>query len=178
MALHADPAQSYPPPHVRPLGTPPVGHPPLDHPHPFFAEVRPDHAESSQVVDHVSNVHYLRWLDRAAELHMDAQGWTRDSLLSAGHMWFVARHEIDYRAEVHAGDVLHLGTWVRDIRRAKSWRDTVLWRQNGNPDDEPQVVCTASTLWVLVELESRRPRRVPAAMAAAMNPLVTRGLSD
>ena len=176
MPMHPDSGTPELPPDVQPL--PPSRHPPLTHPNPFFAVVRPAAHESSQVVDHVSNVHYLRWLDRAAELHMDAQGWTRDALLASGHMWFVARHEIDYRAEVHVGDILHLGTWVRDIRRAKSWCDTVLWRWNSNPDDEPSIVCSASTLWVLVDLESRRPCRVPTAMANVMDSLSTKGLIE
>ena len=159
-------------PDVRPLHGPPDDAPSLEHPAPFFAIVRPHHDEQSRIIDHVSNVEYLRWLDRAAELHMDALGWTRDALLKTGRMWFVARHEIDYLAEAHAGDELHLATWVRDLRRAKSWRDTVIWRSPTDSDDEPCMVCRASTLWVLVDLQTRRPCRVPPDMADVLSPLL------
>ncbi len=33
------------------------------------------------------------------------------------------------------------------------------------------LVCRASTLWVLVDLATRRPRRVPAAMVDCLDPL-------
>ena len=159
---------------MRPLASGHPAGPPLAHPDPFLIEVCPHENETSRVVDHVSNIHYLEWLDRAAEMHMDAMGWTRADLLATGRMWFVARHEIDYLAEVRAGEVLYLATWVRDLRRAKSWRDSVLWRLDGDPDDEPRMVCTASTLWVLVDLKTRRPCRVPEAMTKALNPLSPR----
>ena len=161
-----------PHPDVRPLLARPSCTPPLAHPEPFFAAVHPCSEEQSRIVDHISNVEYLRWLDRAAELHMDSLGWTRDDLLETGRMWFVARHEIDYLAEVHAGDELHLATWVRDLRRAKSWRDTTIWRTNADSDDEPRMVCSASTLWVLVDLQTRRPCRVPPDMVDVLSPLM------
>lgn len=156
------------------LGKPPGVAPPLDHPRPFLVSVCPTAAGSSRAVDHISNIEYLRWLDRAAELHMDGMGWTRRDLLEDGHMWFVARHEIDYLAEVHAGDQLVLATWVRDLRRVKSWRDSVIWRIEARGDDEMTVVCRASTLWVHVDLETRKPSRVPIEMGNALDPLITR----
>ncbi len=155
-------------PNVSVLGSPPAISPSIEHPSPFFVEITADEDETSRVVEHVSNVHFLRWLDRAAELHMDNAGWTRADLLAEGWMWFVARHEIDYIAEVLPGDQVYMATWVRDLRRVKSWRDSILWRIE---DGEPRIVCTASTLWVLVLLETRRPCSVPADMAAALEPL-------
>ena len=159
-------------PDVTPLRGTPAVTPTIAHASPFFALVRPHQGEESRIIDHVSNVEYLRWLDRAAELHMDSLGWTRDDLLKSGRMWFVARHEIDYLAEAHAGDELHLATWVRDLRRAKSWRETVIWRNPIDSDDEPCMVCSAATLWVLVDLETRRPCRVPPDMADVLSPLL------
>ncbi|MEE3001493.1 MAG: acyl-CoA thioesterase [Planctomycetota bacterium] len=155
-------------PNMSVLDSPPATTPSIEHPSPFFVEITANEGETSRVVEHVSNVHFLRWLDRGAELHLDSAGWTRSDLLSRGLMWFVARHEIDYIAEVLPGDQLYMATWVRDLRRVKSWRDSVLWRIE---DDEPRIVCTASTLWVLVLLETRRPCTVPADMAAALEPL-------
>lgn len=155
-------------PNVVPLDRPPGATPPIEHSSPFFVEITADDGETSRAVDHVSNVHFLRWLDRAAELHMDSAGWTRADLLAEGHMWFVARHEIDYVAEVIPGDRLYMATWVRDLRRVKSWRDSVIWRIE---DAGPKIVCSASTLWVLVLLETRRPCTVPADMAASLEPL-------
>jgi acyl-CoA thioester hydrolase len=81
-------------------------------------------------------------------------------------MWFVARHEIDYLAECWRGDELVIATWVRDFKRVKSWRDFAIMR----PGDGT-LVCRASTLWVLVELKTRRPVRIEPAMIDRFDPL-------
>ncbi len=147
-----------PQPRAAPFDTGAYG---VAHPRPFLCDLRIGSAGMSGPVEHVSNVEYVRWLDRAAELHADSLGCTRAALLARGVMWFVARHEIDYLAEALPGDELVLATWVRSIQRVKSWRDTLVVR----PADRT-VVCRASTLWVLVNLSSRRPRRIDAEMAA------------
>ncbi|MBT8485714.1 MAG: acyl-CoA thioesterase, partial [Phycisphaerae bacterium] len=82
-------------------------------------------------------------------------------------------HEIDYRAEAHAGDELVVATWVERIARVKAWRSTLVVR----PSDET-VVCTASTLWVLVDLARRRPIRIPATMVGALDPRMRPGTTN
>ncbi len=118
------------------------------------------------VIEHVSNIEYVRWLDRAAELHADSLGYTRHLMLKAGLMWFVARHEIDYLAECWLDDELVIATWVRDFHKVRSWRDYVIVR----PRDSA-VICRAATLWVLVDLATRRPRRIEREMIERFNPL-------
>jgi acyl-CoA thioesterase FadM len=156
---------------IEPLTTSPSSPPAMDHPRPWFVSIDTTREGESRSVAHISNIEYVRWLDRAAELHLDSLGWTRGAMTDSGRMWFVARHEIDYRAEVHADEHLVLATWVRDLKRAKSWRDSVIWRPSTKVDDEPCIVCTASTLWVQVDLQSRRPCRVQTDMADALDPL-------
>ena len=136
------------------------------HPRAFFCELHIGPGHLSRTVEHVSNVEYLRWLDRAAELHGNAVGYSRRMLMDEGIMWFVARHEIDYRAEVFPDERLVIATWVRDMDRVRSWRDTVVIR----PADET-VVCQAATLWVLVDLATRRPQRIPRLMIERFDPL-------
>lgn len=142
----------------------------IPHPRPFICTLTITPDAIGEVVAHVTNVEYVRWLDRAAELHADHLGYTRRVMLDQGWMWFVARHEVDYEAECWEGDELILATWVRDMGRIKSWRDTVAWR----PADG-RVVMRAATLWVFVDLETRRPARVPTEMADQFDPLAAIG---
>lgn len=138
----------------------------IPHPKPFVCGLRVMADYIGTVVEHVSNIECVRWLDRAAELHADSLGSTRRVNLEHGMMWFVARHEIDYFAEAWLHDELVIATWVRDVRKVKSWRDYVIAR----PADHT-VVCRAATLWVLVDLQSRRPIRISQEMAARFQPL-------
>ena len=138
----------------------------IPHPSPFLCDVRIDSTQVSRAIPHVSNIEYVRWLDRAAELHAEHLGFSRATMLDRGIMWFVARHEIDYAAEAWPGDDLIVATWVRTMERIKSWRDTLIVRRAGMT-----TVCRAATLWVLVDLETRRPTRIDADMARRFDPL-------
>ena len=128
---------------------------------PFLCDLRITREQLGTVVEHVSNIEYVRWLDRAAELHSDAAGFTRAHMLENNIMWFVARHEIDYLGETWLDDELVIATWVRDFAKVKSWRDYVIVR----PRDQ-RIICRAATLWVLVDLSTRRPKRIEPSMAA------------
>lgn len=138
----------------------------IPHPRPFAMRLVAEADTVSRAVAHVNNVEYVRWIDRAAELHADALGWSRARMAGEGRMWFVARHEVDYRAEVFPGDELHLFTWVRTLGRSASWRDTEIVRARDGAR-----VCGASTCWAFVDLATRRPARVPTEMRAAFDPL-------
>ena len=142
----------------------------VPHPDPFVVEVSVGRRSVSQVIAHVANDVYVGWLDRAAELHADALGFTRRSMLEQNMMWFVARHEIDYRAEAMPGDALLIVTWVREIRRVKTWREYRIIR----PADGT-VVNRAATLWVLVNLDTRRPMTIPTDMATRFAPITSAG---
>lgn len=150
-------------PRTRRLDLTPFGVP---HDEPFLCDAHIDAAHLSRALPHVSNTELVRWVDRAAELHADHVGYTRRTMIDRGIMWFVVRHEIDYLAEAWEHDELVVATWVRDMQRVKSWRDTLVVR----PADG-SIVCRAATLWVLVDLDTRRPTRIDAEMARRFKPL-------
>lgn len=132
----------------------------------FTSELVVDAARLGTVIEHVSNVEYVRWIDLAAERHTDALGWTRAALLERGLMFFVGRHEIDYLAETFLGDELVLATWIERLGRAGHERATRILRRAEGGDLE--AVCAARTRWVLVDLDARRPVRMPADVTRAL----------
>ena len=115
----------------------------------------PESLDISEEIPHVNNAEYVRWIDRTAELATDAVGLTREMLLVAQRMWFVARHEIDYRGECFVGDDLLIATWISSLTRTTAVRRTVVHR----PADEKRIL-DASTRWVYVNLETRKPTRM------------------
>jgi len=165
----------------------------VPHPRPFALRHVPDPAVASHGIPHVNNVAYVSWLDRAAELHADALGWTRAAMAADDLAWFVGRHEISYRAEAWPGDELLLLTWIRRVHRFTAEREVLVLRTAaadeapGRPpardrerDDagapappaSPEVICRGLSTWVLVTLSTRRPRRHDAAMLEAFDPLL------
>ena len=115
----------------------------------------PNHSSTSEEIPHVNNAEYVRWIDRTTELATDAVGLTREMLLASKRMWFVARHEIDYRGESFVGDELHIATWISDYSRITAMRRTVIHR----PADG-KTILDASTRWAYVNLETRKPTRM------------------
>ena len=115
----------------------------------------PPDSTTSEDIPHVNNAEYVRWIDRTAELATDHAGLTREMLLEARRMWFVARHEIDYRGESFVGDSLLIATWISDFSRTTAVRRTRVYR----PSDD-KVILDASTRWAYVNLDTRRPTRM------------------
>jgi len=115
----------------------------------------PEYSSTSEDIPHVNNAEYVRWIDRAAELATDAVGLTREMLLVSKRMWFVARHEIDYRAESFEGDELIIATWISNHSKITALRRTVVHRPADN-----KTILDASTRWAYVNLETRKPTRM------------------
>jgi|GEM_PF-481739 len=143
------------------------------HPRPYICTVVPDAQTASRLVPHVNNVEYLRWVDRIAEMHARSLGLSRESLLEANRVWFVSRHELDYCAEAWPGETITIATWVRDVGRMRSWRDTIAWRSS-----DRRVILRAATCWVLVDILSRRPARVAAEWHTTLDPLQPSAVAD
>lgn len=137
----------------------------IEHPAPHVIGFRVGPSLLSDPVAHLNNVAMVRLVDRAAEDHLDRFGWTRRSLAAQGVMWFVARHEIDYRAEAFAGDEIAAATWIESFGRTTCVRATRLFRL---ADD--RLIAEAVSRWVHIELASRRPCRIAEELRNAMPP--------
>ena len=106
------------------------------------------------VLGHVNNVVYLRWVQDAAVAHWRALTTHRPQ---EGLAWVVIRHEIDYKRAAHAGDRLIARTWVGPASRSTFERHTEIVRA-----DDRKLVVKARTLWVPVDSRTGRPTSVPA----------------
>ena len=110
--------------------------------------------------DHVSNVTLGRWLDELAAITFE-----RERTVAEGLAWFIARQEIDFLAETMRHDELVAATWVVEIDRFRATRETLLARAR-----DGAVLVRSKATWILVDLATRRPRRVPAELVATLQP--------
>lgn len=113
------------------------------------------------LMGHVNNVVYLRWLEEAAWDHTHALGldWATYQRLGAG---FVARrHELDYLKPALSGDVIVIATWIAD----NPGRVTMDRRYQLVRERDGVVVMRAHTLWACVDLTTGAPRRMPPEFA-------------
>lgn len=108
---------------------------------------------------HASNVAWVRWVQDAATAHSRAIGLGLDEYRALGVLWVVRRHEIEYLAPAFDQQELGSATWIDSMRAATSLRRTVIMRR-----EDGAHLCHAATTWVLLDIASGRPTRVPRAL--------------
>lgn len=107
---------------------------------------------------HVNNLVYLRWAAEMAERHWQA---VAPAEMQAAGLWIVLRHEIDYHRELKLGDAVELRTWIDPVKGVRCPRHVDI-RQAGTDKSSARVL----TLWTYIDVQTRRPRRLPADVRA------------
>lgn len=115
-------------------------------------------AEAADIdeLGHVNNAVYVRWVQAVAVAHWAAVARPEDR---DRYIWVVSRHEIDYRAPILAGETVTAVTWVGTPTGARFDRHVEILGADGG------LRCRALTVWALLEAQTRRLVRVPAAVA-------------
>ena len=85
-------------------------------------------ADSIDVMGHVNNQEYLRWMEEIAIEHSTAQGWPMERYLNSGASWYVRSHFIEYLRPALLGDEITICTWLAGMTERVSPRRTVFLR--------------------------------------------------
>jgi acyl-CoA thioester hydrolase len=120
--------------------------------HRFRVELRPTEADID-LLGHVSNIVYVRWLQEIATAHWQAVATLEEQ---ARLIWAVIRHEIDYLKACHLGETLTAETWADNPRGPRFDRLIRILGPAGDTRMESR------TTWVLVDRARLRPLRMPA----------------
>jgi acyl-CoA thioester hydrolase len=120
----------------------------------------------SDVVDmlgHVNNIEYVRWIQDVAVAHSTAVGFAWERYVQLGAAFVIRKHVVEYLRSAHAGETLTIATWVRDATRIAAQRATEITNAAG------ELVVQAETTWVWVSLATRRPERMPQEIRDAFS---------
>ncbi len=109
---------------------------------------------------HANNVVWVRWVNEAALAHCEAVGFGPEACIQLKCAWVVRRHDIEYLLPALAGQTLEACTWPETLKGVSSVRRT-LFRCEG------QVLARAETTWIMIDLETAKPKRVPSELARA-----------
>ncbi|WP_324292907.1 acyl-CoA thioesterase [uncultured Cohaesibacter sp.] len=104
------------------------------------------------MIGHVNNTVYLRWVQEAATSHWDAVAHEDDH---ATMFWLITRHEIDYKRPAFEGEKLIARTWVGYYEHHKCERFTEIIRVSDN-----RILINARTIWCPVSQETKRTVRL------------------
>ena len=104
---------------------------------------------------------YLRYLTQVAVAASTSVGFGSEWYDQAGVLWLVRRTTFEIPCPARRDAVLELRTWVEDFRRVRSYRRYEV------RDAQGTMVVSGRTDWVLVDVESGKPRRVPRELEEA-----------
>ena len=112
--------------------------------------VGPEHID---IRNHVNNLVYLQWCLEAAEKH-----WSRNASKSQleDYIWYVLKHEINYKAAAFEGEEVLVKTWVESNEGVRSERRYEIWNPSQN-----KLLVEARTLWCLLLAKTQRPHPIP-----------------
>ena len=115
-------------------------------------------AADIDVLGHVNNVVYLRWVQDAAVAH-----WSSIAPAQALEklVWVVLRHEIDYKHPAREGERIIARTWVGNATRVRFERHTELLRAA-----DRALLAKALTVWCPMDRATRKPASVSAEVRA------------
>jgi acyl-CoA thioester hydrolase len=105
-------------------------------------------AADIDLLGHVNNVTYLRWVQEAAVAHWQAAAPPADQ---AKLIWVVVRHEIDYKRPALLEDALLARTWVGAASRRRFDRHTEILRVA-----DRRLLARALTVWCPLDRETGR----------------------
>lgn len=115
-------------------------------------------AEDIDVLGHVNNVVWVRWMEAIATAHWQAVSPPGHK---ARYLWVVTRHEVDYRGNIALGESVTAETFVGEGPRGAQMTRTIRFRNAAG-----KVIVDARTTWALIDRATGRLTRVPEEVAA------------
>ena len=105
--------------------------------------------ESIDVLGHVNNCEYLKWMEHAAMHHAASIGWGFAALRSMGRTWVAREHWVEYLRPSFEGERLEMFSWIQGWRAAASLRRYAIRRAD-------ELIFVGATECVFVDYEKRR----------------------
>ncbi|MDO6675579.1 acyl-CoA thioesterase [Tenacibaculum sp. 1B UA] len=100
--------------------------------------------------NHVNNVVYVQWMQNISDAH-----WKELSknVKNIDYVWFVIKHEIDYKNQAVLGDEVTLRTWVGKTEGIRSVRHFEIYRGE-------TLLVKSQTTFCLLDANTKKPKRI------------------
>jgi acyl-CoA thioester hydrolase len=132
---------------------------------PIFRRSRTVAARDIDLLGHVNNLVWVRYVVELAAAHADALGLGFEATRALGGIWIVRRHDVLYHGNVPAGARIRETTWISSLRGALSLRHARFESEAGT------LLVEATTEWAYVDAATLRPRRIPAEVRRRFAPV-------
>lgn len=123
-------------------------------------------AADIDVLGHVNNVVYVKWMQDVATAHIEQLGLGVAQYLELKHAMVAVEHHVQYRKACFKDEEIILRTWLSDLNAMYSFRQYAFFR----PADQT-LLFVGSTKWACVEISSGRPKRLSPTFTQAYQPI-------
>ena len=113
----------------------------------FTKKVTEDHLDEFK---HVNNVVYVSFIQEAADKHWQLLVAKQPDF---AYIWFIVRHEIDYKQQAFLGDELTIKTWVGETKGIKSVRHVEILKGE-------TLLVKCQTTYCMLTKDTRKPTRI------------------
>nr|WP_299033755.1 thioesterase family protein [uncultured Tenacibaculum sp.] len=111
------------------------------------------HIVTSEEIDeynHVNNVVYVQWMQNISDAHWKELSKNVENF---DYVWFVIRHEVDYKNQALLGDEVTLRTWVGKTEGIRSIRHFEMYRGE-------TLLVKSQTTFCLLDANTKKPKRI------------------
>jgi len=108
----------------------------------------------------VSNIAYLRYVEKARAALFGALGMDLLSMTETGLYPVVIRTEIDYRTPARLGHEVRVSARLTAVDKVRATCDFTL--TTDGPDGNPKTLAEARQIVALVQMPEGRPKRIPS----------------
>lgn len=116
-------------------------------------------ADEIDILGHVNNTVYVRWLQDVAVTHWNH---VTSGAMADDHVWVCLRHEIDYRVPLLAGERAEIRTWLGEWSGPRFDRHVDIRREGAT-----RWSAQAKTTWLMITKATGKPRRITSDVLAA-----------
>ncbi|WP_157950190.1 acyl-[acyl-carrier-protein] thioesterase [Vallitalea okinawensis] len=95
------------------------------------------------------------YMQQSATLHANNLGFGFDDLAKKGLYWVLSRIDVEIMSLPTYGGKVTVTTWPKSINKLFAMRDYILRDDHGN------IICKATSAWILMDINKKRPSRPP-----------------
>lgn len=114
----------------------------------------------------------LTYLGETSGAHTDHIGFSVDSLKDINYGWMLNRWKVKINRYPSVKEKITIETWSSGIDRFYATREFVIY------DEENLVIGKASTVWIFLNMEKKKPIRIPAEFNELINPIEEKTFDD
>ncbi len=120
------------------------------------------------MMQHLNNAAYLDYAMDAGVQLTSAYGWPMSYWMEEGIAFIARKNSIEYLNPAYLDDGLEIVTWLFNIRPATVTRHFDIRKVGGD-----KLLARIQTLWVMLNLNSGRPMRIPDSMIEVLKPNIS-----